>query len=100
MKALFRRCRWALPPPNGLRWLRKAAVASAGGGVLGARLGAGRGRQGGQHGWWKNPFDFPILVRGDCAVDDIDRLILTRVGVHWRLVARAHSPFDDCPVAA
>ena len=40
--------RQALPPPSGLRWLRKAAAASAG--ALGARQGAGRGRQSGQRG--------------------------------------------------
>jgi hypothetical protein len=39
-------------------------------------------------------------VRSDRALEDIEGLILPRVGVDWRFVARAHPPFDDCPVAA
>src|SRR5438270_425677 len=39
-------------------------------------------------------------VRSDRALEDIEGLILARVGMDWRFVARAQTPFDDCPVAA
>src|ERR671931_286031 len=36
---------------------------------------------------------------GDRAVENVDRLVLTRVGVDRRVVAGAHAPFNDGPVA-
>src|SRR5947209_13024662 len=39
-------------------------------------------------------------VRSDRALKDIKILILARVDMDGRFVARAQTPFDDCPVAA
>src|SRR4051794_12272275 len=39
-------------------------------------------------------------VRGDRAFDDIDGLVLTRMGVDGRLVAGAHAAFHDSPILA
>src|SRR3954468_9683310 len=39
-------------------------------------------------------------VRSDRALEDIEGLILARVGMDRRFLAREHPPFDDCPVAA
>jgi hypothetical protein len=38
--------------------------------------------------------------RGDRAFDDVDALVLARMGVDWRLVAAAHPVVQDSPVTA
>ena len=47
--------------------------------------------------------DVDLLVAdegGDRAVEDVDGLVLPRVGMDRRLVAGAYAPLDDGPVAA
>ena len=39
-------------------------------------------------------------VRSDRALEDIQGLVLARVGMDWRFVARPHEVFDDGPLAA